>query len=246
MDKDKTLFIDLETTGINFGKDRIIQIGAILPGGKEYKTFVNPGMPIPKDSIEIHHITDDMVADAPSFKDVAEDMIDILNKTKYFVAYNFLFDFQMLQAELNRHIDYVLDESEFTFIDPYKIHRKMYPSTLSNVYKFYTNEEFTGAHDAMEDVIATKRILEEQEKAYSELFEKGPEEVAEHTIGKMGVLGKWFVPDSEGRIIFKQGKFKGEIVDRDHEGYLKWINGLDDTTISEARYISKKLGALSY
>lgn len=239
MDPQQTLFIDLETTGVKFSNDRICQIGAVLPGGKEMNQLVNPEMPIPAEASEIHGITNDMVKDSPRFAELANQIIETLEATKYFVAYNFLFDFQMLQAELFRTCDYVLNENDFIFVDPYKIHRTMYPSTLANVYKFYTKEEFTGAHDAMADILATKRILEEQHKAYPDLFAQSYEEVSEHTIGKVGILGKWFDSTEDNVITFRQGKHKGQIVNlEEHESYLMWIYGLDDTTISEKRFIN--------
>lgn len=242
MDTDKTLFIDLETTGINFAKDRIVQIGAVYPGGEQVDILVNPGMPIPKESTEIHGITDEMVKDAPRLEELADALIDVLNRSDYFVAYNFLFDFQMLQAELYRTKKHILSEHDFIFLDPYKIHRKMYPSTLSNVFEFYTGEKMQGAHNALADVLATKIVLEEQSKKYPELFSRSFEEVAEHTIGEIGVLGKWF-SSKNGNIIFRQGKHKTELVGPEHENYMRWILGLDDTTISEKRYINDFFGS---
>ena len=233
------LYIDLETTGLDFTNDRVCQIGAFLPNGKEMDVLVNPQMPIPKFSTEIHGITDEMVKNAPCFQEISDEIIEALETAKYFVAYNFLFDFQMLQAELAR-LNYDLDENKYTFVDPYKIFRKQFPHTLSNAYKHYTGKTFENAHNALADVTATKEVLEAQKEHYPDLFSKSLEEIQIETIGETGILGKWF-ESKNGEILFRQGKHRKEAVNSEHESYLKWILGLEDTTISEKRFIKDKL-----
>lgn len=241
MDNSKIIYVDLETTGLDVNNDRICQIGAVLPGGEQMDLLVNPEMNIPAESTKIHHITNEMVIDAPILSDVADQVIASLEKAEVFVAYNFMFDFQVLQNELFRTVQYSLNESDFTFIDPFKIFNKMFPRTLANAYQFYTGEKMENAHNALADILATKRVLEEQEKAYPDLFDKGIEEVSRQTIGSSVILGKWFTVNDEN-VIFTRGKHKGEVVGFEHESYLKWIYNLDDSTNSERRYISDMLG----
>lgn len=235
------IFIDLETTGLNTNQDRICQIGAILNDGSEINTLINPHKNIPQEVTDITGITNDDVKDAPDLETVADQLISALEKAEAFVAYNFTFDFQVLQSELFRTVQYELKEEDFIFVDPYKIFRKMFPHTLSNAYRFYTGEQMQGAHTAIEDIRATKIVLERQQEEYPELFEKGLKQVQLETIGETSILGKWFARKGDS-YSFKQGKHRGETVDQSHQNYLKWIYSLEDITMSERRYISGLLG----
>ena len=73
------IFFDLETTGTNITKDRIVEISLIkvMPDGteSEHSTRINPEMPIPAEATEIHHITDADVADKPTFKSLASKLV---------------------------------------------------------------------------------------------------------------------------------------------------------------------------
>lgn len=232
------IFIDLETTGLCPNNDRICQIGMVKPDGSEFETLVNPEIPIPQAVTAVHGITDDKVQDAPRLVDVADTIIDALKNSNVFVAYNFLFDFQVLQNELFRAKHFVLDESDFIFIDPYRIFRKMHPHTLANAYKFYVGQDLENAHSAIHDIRAAKAVLEKQKETYPELFSKSDKEVADFTVGDTSIIGKWFEKTPDNKIIYKQGKFKGSIVSPEHKDYLKWIYGLSDNTFSERRFIS--------
>jgi DNA polymerase-3 subunit epsilon len=235
------LFIDLETTGLDPRKDRICQIAMILPDGTEFESLVNPLLPIPSSATALHGVTDEMVAEAPSFKDLAPALIHALEAADCFVAYNFSFDFQFLQYELKRSVEYELDESTFSFIDPYRIFKKMFPHKLSNAYLFYTGKEMEVVHSAIIDIRCTKEVLEQQEQRYQDLFAKDVKVIESETIGDITILGKWFI-SSNNKICFRQGKYKDQIVDsRLHSDYLQWIASLDDTTLSERRYIKNRL-----
>lgn len=234
-----SVFVDLETTGTNPAKDRICQIAIIKIDGSEWDSYVNPQMPIPQDSIQIHGITDAMVKDSPKFEDIADIVIQTLEEAEIFVAYNALFDFQVLQYELFNTVKYNLCERDFIFVDPYKIFKTQFPQNLSNAYKFYTGKDLVNAHSAIVDIRATKEILDKQKLAYPEFFKQPPKLIEEQTLGDMSIIGKWFKQE-KGKIVFSQGKFKGIKVEtglRDHANYLKWIHGLEDTSLSEKRYI---------
>lgn len=239
---ENAIFIDLETTGLHPNKDRICQIAVICSDGREINYLINPEMPIGKEVSAIHGITNEKVESAPVFHEIADEIIQELEKAKIFVAYNYIFDFQFLQQELYLAKNYMLDEEEYTFIDPFRIFRKMFPHTLANAHKFYTGEEMQDAHDAMSDIKATKRILEKQKDFYPDLFEKPSQEIAKITLDGSTVLGKWFDKNSMGEYLFRQGKHKGEKLCSDHHGYLEWIAKLDDTTISEKRIINRLVG----
>ncbi len=238
---EKHIFVDLETTGLNASQDRVCQIGAILPNGKEINYLINPEMPIPSSTTAVHGITNQMVINAPKFADVAAELIAGLEEADIFVAYNFNFDFQVLQSELFRTVHYELKEEDFAFVDPYKIFRKMFPHNLTNAYYFYTGKEIVGAHSAINDIRATKEILDKQKELYVDLFALSAKEIEEITIGDTSILGKWF-EKIDGNIRYKQGKYRGEAVTRTQADYLKWIYGLEDVTMSEKRYISSIIG----
>ena len=95
-------FIDLETTGVNLATDRIIEIAIIkvLPDGKRSikRKLINPKMPIPKQSSDVHGITDEMVKDAPKFHEVAKEIVQF-TEGKIFVAHNVRFDYSFVKKE---------------------------------------------------------------------------------------------------------------------------------------------------
>ncbi|MDD9899257.1 MAG: 3'-5' exonuclease [Candidatus Melainabacteria bacterium] len=239
---EKHIYIDLETTGLNANQDRICQIGVILDDGREISSLVNPEMNIPKQVSDLHGITNERVVDAPKFVDLAAQLVEELEAAQVFVAYNYAFDFQFLQNELFRTVQYELREDSFVFLDPYKIFKTMFPHNLSNAYKFYTGKELDGAHDAINDIRATKEILAAQQNQYAELFARGLKTVEQKTIGDTSILGKWFRTENSD-VCFRQGKHRGETVAKVHRDYLKWIYSLEDISMSERRFISKFINA---
>ncbi len=240
----KKIFVDLETTGISPVKDRVVQVAVINIDGSEFSSLINPERVIPDEAAAIHGISNAMVKDAPKFGEVAERLRDMLIAADHFVAYNGVFDFQFLQAELHKTIGFDLDERKYTFVDPYRIFKTMFPQNLANAYRFYTGNELVNAHNAIVDIRATREILERQEQMYPEFFSHGYAHVARETIGNTTLLGKWFEIKDEQGVYFKQGKHKGEKVSLAHDGYLKWINNLDDITISEKRFVNEILSQL--
>ncbi len=236
-DSQDFFYVDFETTGVDPKSDRIVQIGAILPDGTEMDVLVNPQCDISADSTECHGITNEMVKDAPIFSEYAEKLLKILGQTKYFVAYNYVFDFQFLQYELYRATGHIISESDYVFVDPYLIFKKAFPHTLANAYRFYYKKNFEGNHNAINDIRATKDVLLAQAKSHGELFEKGLDGLEKDVIGaRKAILGKWFNSEN-GKIVFAQGKFKSKIVAAEHRSYLDWIYGLEDITLSERVFI---------
>lgn len=231
------IYVDLETTGLNPNQDRVCQVGIILPNGKEIDVLVNPEIPISPSSTALHGITNETVKNAPKFIDIANELITGLEEAEIFVAYNFTFDFQFLQNELFRTVHYELLESDFNFLDPYKIFRKMFPHNLANAYYFYTGKKIEGAHGAINDIRCTKEVLDKQKEIYSELFTQPIKEIEKITIGDTSIIGKWFNCE-DGIVCFKQGKYRGEVVTINHVDYLRWIYSLEDVTMSERRFIS--------
>lgn len=165
-------FIDLETTGTNLGTDRIVEIGMIkiLPDGNQStkRKLINPEMPIPQASADIHGITDEMVKDAPSFKQAAPDIRQFLDNCDLGGYNSNRFDIPMLVEEFLR-AGVEFDVKGRKFVDVQKIFHMMEQRTLSAAYKFYCQQNLEGAHSAEADARATKEILDAQLERYPQL-----------------------------------------------------------------------------
>ncbi|QES87269.1 3'-5' exonuclease [Rhizosphaericola mali] len=162
-------FIDLETTGINISQDRIVEIAIIkiMPDGEQIqkRKFLNPEMPIPKASSDIHGITDEMVKDAPTFKQVANEVKQFLHNCDLGGYNSNKFDIPMLVEEFLRvGLDFTLKDTKL--VDAQKIFFMMEPRNLTAAYKFYCDKELVGAHGALADVIATWEVLDAQVARY--------------------------------------------------------------------------------
>ena len=165
-------FIDLETTGVNVASDRIVEICILklLPGGnKEMKTWrVNPGIPIPKPSIDIHGITDEDVKDAPRFSELAPAVYKFLDNCDIAGYNSNKFDVPLLVEEFLR-VDIDFDVRGRKLVDVQNIFHQMEQRTLIAAYRFYCNKELENAHSAEGDTIATQEILEAQIEKYHDL-----------------------------------------------------------------------------
>lgn len=225
-------FIDLETTGINVGTDRIIELTVLRvdPNGKEtIKTLrVNPTIPIPQESTEIHGISDADVANAPTFKEIAAQVIEIIDGCDLAGFNSNKFDFPLLAEELIR-ADADIDLKKRRFVDVQVIFHKMEQRTLSAAYKFYCGKDLVDAHSSEADTVATYEILKCQLDKYPELNNDIAflDDFSSHK--KHADFAGRIVYDDDGIEIFNFGKYKGEKV---HEvlskdpGYYGWmING---------------------
>ncbi|MBK9382454.1 MAG: 3'-5' exonuclease [Chitinophagaceae bacterium] len=207
-------FIDLETTGVNPGTDRIVEIAIIkiLPDGARSvkRKLINPEMPIPKNACEIHGISDEMVKDAPTFKQVAHELKQMLDGCD-FAGYNSnRFDIPLLMEEfLRAQVDF--DMKNRKLLDVQNIFHKMEPRTLSAAYKFYCSKSLDGAHSAEVDASATHEILEAQLERYTELGNTVDSILK--VIGEDQVVdfARRFVMEN-GTEVFNFGKFKGRPV----------------------------------
>ncbi|PIY10780.1 MAG: DNA polymerase III subunit epsilon [Flexibacter sp. CG_4_10_14_3_um_filter_32_15] len=173
--KNPLAFFDLEATGIDTIKDRIVEISIVklMPNGeKEIHTHkINPTVAIPEITTKIHGISDEDVKDAPTFKQMAKTFASIL-KGCDLAGFNIMrFDVPMLVEEfLRAGVDF--DISNRKLIDLQRIYHMMEPRTLSAAYKFYCNKELEGAHSAEVDTMACVGILEEQVKRYENMEHK--------------------------------------------------------------------------
>ncbi len=224
------LVFDIESTGVNWRVDRIIDLAwvKVLPDGQRasggYR--VHPGVPIPSESTRIHGITDEDVKDCPPFSEiaraVAEDFADA-----DLGGYNLLrFDLPLLGEEFKR-AEVPFDLSGRRIVDAQRIYHQREPRDLSAALRFYAGESHTGAHGAMEDALATVRVIEGQLQRYPDL----PRDLdALHAycnprddawVDAMGRL-KW----SDGEIVINFGRNQGRRL-RDllqkEPGFIQWI-----------------------
>lgn len=165
-------FIDLETTGINISTDKIIELAIvkILPDGTKQvkRKLLNPQMPIPKSSTDIHGITDEMVKDAPTFKQVANEIKQFLDNCDMGGYNSNRFDVPMLIEEFLRiGLDFSADGRKM--VDVQKVFHLMEQRTLGAAYKFYCGKTLEGAHSAEVDATATWEILLAQVERYENI-----------------------------------------------------------------------------
>jgi len=161
--------IDLETTGVNLGSDRIVEIAIVkiqTDGTRQIKRkLLNPEIPISTVSRELHGISNEMVKDAPTFKQVANEIKQFLDNCDLAGYNSNRFDIPVLMEEFARAgIDFDIDSRRT--IDVQRIFYKMEPRTLSAAYQFYCRKSNLKAHDAMEDVRATIEVLDGQLARY--------------------------------------------------------------------------------
>ncbi len=208
-------FIDLETTGTNPGLDRIIEIAIvkILTDGTRTvkRKLLNPGIPIPKQSSDIHGISDEMVKDAPLFKAVAQELKQMLDGCDLAGYNSNRFDIPLLMEEFLR-AEVEFDMRHRKLLDVQNIFHKMEPRTLGAAYKFYCNKNLDGAHSAEVDATATLEILEAQLDRYPHLGNTIDSILK--LIGEDQVVdfARRFVFDGNGVEVFNFGKYKGRPV----------------------------------
>jgi len=238
-------FFDLETTGIEVAKDRVVEISIlkIFPNGnKESKTWlVNPEMPIPPESSAIHGITDERVKDEPTFKELSKTIYTMI-KDSDLAGYNSdRFDIPVLAEELLRS-DIDFDMGSRVSVDVQTIFHKMEQRTLSAAYKFYCGKNLEDAHSAAADTNATYEVLKSQLDRYGEL-ENDMKFLAEFTTRKVTADFAGFISfDEDGVEVFAFGKHKGKKVEEVLEqepGYFGWILNADFP-----RYTKKVLTAI--
>lgn len=226
------IFFDLETTGIDAVKDRIIELALVklLPNGsrEKYVKRVNPGMPIPASSTAIHGITDEDVKDCPTFKQIAKDIYEWMKGCDLGGYASSKFDIPMLAEELLR-AGVNVDFTERNMIDVQQIFFKMEARTLSAAYNFYCNKTLENAHSAEADILATIEVLEAQLDRYNNL---GQDVKALHDFTGGGEFVDYArrIVMKDGHPVFNFGKHKGrKVVDifNEEPQYYDWMMQAD-------------------
>ena len=224
------IFFDLETTGVNAAKDKIVEISYIkvYPNGKEESNTIriNPGRHIPEEATAVHHITDDDVKHCPSFKDVAKELSRVFEGCAIAGFNSNRFDLPLLVEEfLTAGVN--IDMTKRKFIDVQTIFHKMEQRTLVAAYKFYCGKNLEDAHSADADTRATYEVLKAQLDRYPSL-QNDVNFLSEFSTQNKNV-------DFAGRIIYNDknvevfnfGKHKGcpveEVFRTIDRGYYDWM-----------------------
>ncbi len=222
---------DLETTGLQITKDRIVQIAVIKlfeDGHTEtFNELVNPGQTITAEISAIHGITNEMVANAPSFETLAPRLLDFIGNSDLAGYNSNKFDIPVLSEELLRcGIDFDLGARHF--VDVQNIFHKMEQRTLAAAYQFYCGKQIENAHNALYDTLATLEVLQAQIQKYENLDNNIASLAQFSTVGTQqnaDFAGRLSYDDNR-EVCYNFGKHKGKTVAQVlklEPGYYGWL-----------------------
>lgn len=223
------VFFDLETTGVNISKDRIIEISLlkVAPNGKEESKTrrINPGIPIPPEATAIHRISNEDVKDCPTFKEIAKSLAAQIEGCDLAGFNSNRFDIPLLAEEFLR-ADVDIDLSKRKFVDVQTIFHKMEQRTLSAAYKFYCGKSLEDAHSAAADTFATYEVLKAQLDRYPDL-KNDIRFLSEFSCftNNVDFAGRMIYND-KGEEVINFGKYKGRLVAevlKADPGYYAWM-----------------------
>jgi DNA polymerase-3 subunit epsilon len=220
------VFFDLETTGLDLSTDRAVSIATLkidLEGKtEEKKILINPEMDIPKEASDIHGITNEMVADAPTFKQISKSLFSYFENCDIAGFNSDYYDVPLLMKEFSRcGIDF--PTWELNLVDVLKFERMLNSNKLSEVYLRYTGKELEGAHDAMNDIKATFEILMCQLEKHGK-NDLTPQEIDLMCQGerkRFDLSGKTYL-NANGEVCWSIGKNANNPVTKD-TAYLNWV-----------------------
>lgn len=239
-------FFDLETTGLNISRDKIIEIAILkIQPDQSRETYVkrlNPGMPIPAESQAIHGITDADVKDCPKFEELATEIKAFIGDADLAGYNSNKFDIPFLLEEFLR-IGIEIEMNNRRFVDVQTIFHKMEQRTLSAAYRFYCNREMENAHNAQADIQATFEILEAQLDRYPDLQNDVvflSEFSQTDKSRKIDFVGRLALNEKE-EVIYNFGKHAGKTIADVmslEPGYHRWI--LDNEFPLYTKFIVKR------
>mgnify|MGYP001035149225 CR=1 FL=1 len=244
--KNPVVFLDLETTGIDIVKDRIVEIALlkVRPDGSEEEMLqrVNPEKQISAEATRVHGITNEDVASEPTFKEVAKNLAKFLEGADLAGFNSNRFDIPLLAEEFLR-VDVDIDFKKRKFIDVQAIFHKMEKRTLAAAYKFYCDKPLVDAHSAMADTKATYDVLKAQLDTYREVeYEDNRGNKSIPIVNEVEKLSEFssydqnvdfagrIVLNEDGVEVFNFGKNKGVPVEKvleEQPGYFGWIMNSD-------------------
>ena len=245
-------FFDLETTGTNPGKDKIVEIAVLKIDTnnqkKEMVWRVNPECPIPEEASSVHGITDEMVKDQPIFKQISKEIYNFIEGCDL-GGYNIdKFDLPLLVEEFIRS---GIDVSSFVkvkTVDVQTIFFKKEPRDLSSALKFYCNKDHGNAHTALDDTLATYEVLLSQLDKYHDL-EPSVDFLSTLTRRNKNIdFAGRIIEDNDGDAIFNFGKHKGKKVKeilKEEKGYYSWMMNSDFPEYTKKIITQVKLGLIN-
>ena len=223
------IFFDLETTGVDTARDRIVEISMIkiMPDGEEITRTrrLNPGMPIPAEATAVHGITDEDVKDAPTFAQVARSLEQFIRGCDFGGFNSNRFDLPVLVEEfLRAGVD--VDLKRRRFIDVQNIFHKKEQRTLVAAYKFYCDKDLEEAHSAAADTKATYEVLQAQLDRYADL-RNDVDALAEYSCrAEAADYAGRILYNEKGEEVFGFGKYRGRSVAevfRAEPSYYAWM-----------------------
>lgn len=237
---------DIEATGLNISKDRIVEIAIIKvhPNGLEesFITRINPEMEIPKEVSEIHGIYQEDIKDAPTLSEIAPEIVAFIGDADLAGYNSNKFDIPILAEELLR-VGIDMDLNSKKFVDVQNIFHKMEQRTLAAAYQFYCNQNLDNAHNALADTKATWEVLQQQLEKYPDLktdidfladFSKGG------NLSLVDFAGR-LAKNEHDEVVYNFGKHKGKSVEKvaeEEPGYYGWF--ISETT-DFPKYTKQKL-----
>lgn len=253
-------FFDIESTGLNVLKDRIIQL-AIIKYPKdgsdpiEYNRLINPGIPISEEAMAVHGITPEMLRNKPTFQQLADEIYNFLTDADLAGYNSNRFDVPLLLEEFAR-VGIEFDLSKRRTIDVQRIFYRMEPRTLKAALKFYCDRELTDAHDALSDVRATADVLFGQIRRYenTDLIDEEGNIIECPIKNDMQVLHEFtndlkiidatqkLRMDNNGEVVFNFGKYVNLPVGKslyEDQQYFNWI--INKEFSHQVKTIVKKL-----
>lgn len=254
-------FFDIESTGLNVAKDRIVEISILkidTNNNKESKTWlINPDYPISDEAVAIHGISNEDIKDKPTFKQYAKEIAKFLTNCDLAGYNSNKFDIPMLVEEFLR-VDVDFEINNRKLIDVQTIFMKMEQRTLKAAVKFFLNKELENAHSAEADVLGTFEVLEAQLQRYENVdFTNRDGVVSQPVVNDMEALAEFSThhrnADLMGQIIFNKegvetfnfGKNKGRAVKEvflNEPSYYSWMMKADFPLYTKKILTRIKLG----
>lgn len=228
--KKPIIFFDLETTGLDISRDRIVELCYIKiepNGNEEAKSMrINPEMHIPEQSSKVHGIYDKDVQDCPCFKEIAKSLAQTFRGCDLAGFNSNRFDIPVLAEEFAR-ADINIDFGECKTVDVQNIYHRLEQRTLVAAYKFYCGKNLENAHSALADTRATLEVLEAQLDKYPQDLQNDIAFLSEFSRKENNVdLAGRFIYDSDHNEIINFGKYKGksvkEVLSKD-PAYYGWM-----------------------
>lgn len=236
------IIFDLEATGVNVGSDRIVEIAMlkVFPDGhEEFRRYlINPTIPMPEVVIAIHGITDEMVKNEPTFKELASKLNAFIGNSDLSGYNSIKYDIPLLVEEfLRAGIEFELKNRRI--VDVQNIFHKMEPRTLKAAYKFYCQTELINAHSAEADTRATYEVLKAQLQRYEGVeYTDKDGKTSFPVVNDMNALDAFsyynrnadlvghIVFNAKGQEIINFGKHKGKVVEeifKTEPSYYDWM-----------------------